>query len=92
MREEILLNTKWHFHKGDLPVPRAVDYGAAYALAKTERMQSGPAAYAYFDVVNPFGGKGVEMRSEGWEYVDLPHDYMIDSTPDPRACPRLLSL
>lgn len=84
MREEILLNTKWHFHKGDLPVPRAVDYGAAYALAKTERMQSGPAAYAYFDVVNPFGGKGVEMRSEGWEYVDLPHDYMIDSTPDPR--------
>lgn len=77
MREVINLNNNWRFHQGDLPVERPTDKGPVYSQSKTQRKLQGPASYYYFDKVDAFGGDGKELRSEGWKFVNLPHDYII---------------
>lgn len=44
MRQEILLNDGWLFHKGDIAEPVSPDKGFVYMQSKTERKKSGPAA------------------------------------------------
>lgn len=72
MRQEILLNEKWTFHKGDIKTPFPVDKGPVYSQSKVERKRSGPAAYDYPDTPDLF------FKDSGlkWEYVNLPHDYV----------------
>ena len=77
MRKEINFNKNWLFHKGDLNVPRPIDKGPVYIQSKTERKLIGPAAYKYFDRPDSYGADA-EMRSEGWERVSVPHDYVVD--------------
>lgn len=77
MRCEMDLNENWLFHKGDLAVPGPSDKGPVYIQSKTERKRIGPASYRYFDRPDSYGAD-VEMRSEGWEWVSIPHDYVID--------------
>ena len=78
MRREILLNSGWLFHKGDIEWVTPPQKGLVYCQSKTERKLVGPASYLYFDRPDPFYVPGVEMRSERWQCVGLPHDYVIN--------------
>ncbi len=79
MRKEILFNEGWIFHKGDITVPTPADKGPIYSQSKTERKLQGPASYFYVDTPEAYYAKivGREMKSDGWSFVDLPHDYVI---------------
>jgi len=77
MRREILLNENWRFHKGDIQVCRPADKGPVYIQSKVERKKIGPAAYHYHDKPDEFSSSG-EIKSEGWVFCQLPHDYIID--------------
>lgn len=81
MRREIVLNNNWKFHKGDINVPRPADKGPVYIQSKIERKRIGPAAYHYFDSPDCYE-VDVEFHSEGWQYVNIPHDYIIDQDND----------
>lgn len=82
MRTEINFNKEWLFHKGDIKVPRPVDKGPVYVQAKIERKLMGPAAYNYFDKPDTFYQPGKEIKNDGWSYVTLPHDYIVDQDND----------
>lgn len=75
MRKEIILNGKWTFHKGDIAEPMSQDKGFIYTQSKTERKRSGPAAYNYPDTPDSYVG-GM-LSPEKWEWIDLPHDYVV---------------
>ncbi|TBL81505.1 beta-galactosidase GalA [Paenibacillus thalictri] len=64
MREQLLLDFGWKFHKGDLvPAPWRT-LSKVYPQSKSENAQ-GAATATYYD--------------EDWKQVDLPHDYMIEN-------------
>lgn len=75
MRKEIILNGKWTFHKGDIAEPMSQDKGFIYTQSKTERKRSGSAAYNYPDTPDSYVG-GM-LSPEKWEWIDLPHDYVV---------------
>lgn len=81
MRNEILLNENWRFHKGDIHIARPADKGPVYIQSKVERKKIGPAAYHYHDKPDEFDSSG-EIKSEGWVLCQLPHDYIIDQDND----------
>lgn len=81
MRQERLLNEGWLFHRGDIPVNRPVTKGPVYMQSKTERKLIGPAAYLYCDDPDPYA-QPHEIRSQRWEPVTLPHDYVVDQDAD----------
>ncbi len=82
MRQELIINEGWLFHKGDLKVPHIPDKGPVYAQSKTERKRMGPACYSYFDLPDSYGND-FEIKCEGWRWVNLPHDYVVDQDNDP---------
>ena len=82
MRTQIQLNDGWLFHKGDIKVARPADKGPTYTQSKTVRKLIGPAAYGYYDKPDSYDLDG-DVRSEGWKYVNVPHDYIIDQDNDP---------
>ena len=82
MRTQIQLNDCWLFHKGDIKLPRPADKGPTYSQSKTVRKLIGPAAYGYYDKPDSYDLDG-DVRSEGWKYVNLPHDYIVDQDNDP---------
>lgn len=73
MREKISFNGGWRFKLGDehLTPPPLKD--VIYLGAKTERELRGYASQNY--------GKNREMEFENWEYVTLPHDFIITQEP-----------
>lgn len=77
MRKQISLNKGWLFHKGDINVRRPADKGPVYNGSKTERKIIGPAAYHYHDKPDSYE-TDKQINSEGWKYVNVPHDYIID--------------
>ena len=77
MRNLISLNDGWLFHKGDLKVPRPADKGPTYTQSKTVRKIIGPASYGYFDKPDSYDYDG-PVRSDGWNYVKIPHDYVVN--------------
>ena len=81
MRKEILLNESWCFHRGDILVDRPADKGPVYIQSKVERKKIGPAAYHYHDKPDEFNSSG-EIKSEGWVFCQIPHDYIIDQDND----------
>ena len=81
MRLQISLNDRWRFHKGDITYPTPIDKGPVYAQSKTERKKIGPASYYYYDVPDGYIGER-ELRNDGWVYIDLPHDYIINQDND----------
>lgn len=81
MREKILMDDKWLFHKGDIDIPFPKDKGPVYAQSKTERMLWGPASKHYNAKFENYDiSKG--MITDLWYWVNLPHDYVISETPD----------
>lgn len=80
MREEILFNEEWLFHRGDIIIETPREKGPLYMNAKTERMKWGPACKDYHAAVDDFSFDN-EIKSELWERVTLPHDYVIEQEP-----------
>lgn len=80
MREKILFDDNWKFHRGDLPKRNTVMKGPDYIGAKTERMLLGPASYNYKDESNAFETQS--LSGDLWEDISLPHDYVIEGVPD----------
>ena len=76
MREKILFDKDWKFHRGDLPERNTVMKGPDYIGAKTERMVLGPASYHYKDESDAFTTE--DLSADLWENVTLPHDYVIE--------------
>lgn len=81
LREKILFDSEWMFHKGDIETKLPVDKGPIYTQSKTETMIWGPAAVRYTGRPDKFGAGGGEC-TDAWEWVTLPHDYIIGQTPD----------
>ena len=80
MREKILFDDNWLFHRGDIDIPFPKVKGPVYTSSKTERMKMGPACKDY--VADPYGySYDKELKGEKWEKVTLPHDYVISQTP-----------
>ncbi len=82
MREKILLNKKWHYHeviKEEQPAKHNIS--GMYISAKTERLKWGQGSYTRNDSPTPWSFEQ-EIPSEKWEFVDLPHDYIIKQIPD----------
>ena len=81
MREKILMNSQWHF-LGEVPEERFVKTkSGTYLAAKTERLKWGPGVRDHIDMPEHWDLVG-ELTPERWQYVDLPHDYIIEQTPD----------
>lgn len=80
MREEILFDEKWMFHLGDIENPFPKWKGPVYSQAKTERKLHGPASRVFNSTPDNYVSEG-ELNTDRWEWVDLPHDYIIRQTP-----------
>ena len=90
MREKLLFDKKWMFHRGDIDQEMSPMKMAAYISAKTERCQIGPASPNYYVTDgNLFFTSKKEIKTEKWDCVDLPHDYMAGDEPD-RSCSEAL--
>lgn len=76
MREKILFNDDWLFHKGDLKYDLPAVKGPIYVQSKTERMKWGPASKDYIAVEDDYNTNH-EFKTEKWEKVTLPHDYVL---------------
>ena len=76
MRQTILFDEGWLFHKGEIERKRPPLKGPIYSSAKTERERWGAAAVAYNDSSDDYR-PGVEFCTEKWDKVDLPHDFVI---------------
>lgn len=81
MSEKILFNDNWVFHKGDINYNLPTDKGPIYNQSKTERMKWGPACINYRAVPDDYAPM-VEHRTERWDWVTLPHDYVIQQAPN----------
>lgn len=81
MREKILFNDDWLFHLGDIDSPLPKDKGPLYMQSKTETMLWGPASRHYNGRFDSYDTT-VEMETEPWDAVTLPHDYIISQAPD----------
>lgn len=79
MREKILFDDGWKFHRGDFPKRGTVMKGPDYIGAKTERMHLGPASYNYKDESDAYNTE--DLSPDLWEDVTLPHDYVIEGVP-----------
>lgn len=84
MRQEILFRTGWRFHRGDIADPIPAWKGPVYAQSKTQRKQSGPAAVQYPDQPDMFVSQIGLLATEKWEWVQIPHDYVVDQEPNER--------
>ena len=80
MREKILFNDNWIFHKGDFYYKETKSNQAMYQGGKTERMLYGPASKTYSDTPE-YRYKGNDLCIDNWEDVTLPHDYIIKQAP-----------
>ncbi len=78
MREKILFDDDWLFHKGDIDIKFPLDKGPVYAQSKTERMMWGPASRCYKAVPDNYG---YSLNTDLWEHVTIPHDYVIYQKP-----------
>ena len=84
MREKLLFDGGWMFHRGDLKPEWPTHKTIAYRSAKTERYLIGPAAQNYHITDGHlFATSKKEFKSENWQAVELPHDYMAGDEPDP---------
>lgn len=68
MREKLSMDYEWKFHLDDLKYPEPVNFSYYYNRTKAESGK-GPANPCFYDL--------------DWQEVDLPHDYAVESAPDP---------
>jgi len=90
VRKEINLNADWLFYKGDIIEDIPYDKGPVYSQSKTTRKLTGPAAYGYFDKPDAYYiNDETALQSIGWKRVFVPHDYIIDQTPNEEENPAM---
>lgn len=77
MREKICLDERWLFHRGDIERKRPSVKGPIYTGAKTVRERWGAASPDYNDDPDCYK-PGVEFSSDRWDWVTLPHDFVIE--------------
>ena len=82
MREKILFDDRWMFHSGDIKNPFPKSKGPVYMQSKTECKLKGPAARAFNSNPDDYIVSCNELNTDLWEWVDLPHDYIIKQTPE----------
>ena len=80
MRTRERLCDDWRFHRGDINTARSNQKAPMYVQAKAERYKTGPAAIHYNDSIDAYHADGV-FPNEDWEYIRLPHDYVVNGTP-----------
>ena len=80
MRTKELFNDNWRFHLGDIKTEKPKDKGPIYVQSKTERYKMGPASIYYNDTPDSYEVNRA-FPNEKWEYVRLPHDYVVFGTP-----------
>lgn len=80
MREKILFDGGWIFHRGDIVCKTPEVKGPLYMSAKTERYHMGPASPAYPATADAYDNRSLYL-SERWDNVTLPHDYIIEGIP-----------
>lgn len=80
MREKILFNDNWEFHKGDVNIDFPKDKGPVYIQSKTERKLWGPGSKHYKGRADNYQ-YGQELCTDKWDFITLPHDYVIMQTP-----------
>ena len=80
MREKIRLRDGWLFHQGEISIIKPCEKGPVYMQAKNQECRTGAASVEYHDQPNDFSEKG-ELTTEKWEWVCVPHDYMIQQIP-----------
>ncbi|HEY3396075.1 MAG TPA: beta-galactosidase GalA [Armatimonadota bacterium] len=68
-RTQLLLDPQWRFHRDDLTSAGPQGHGATYGMVKSGGAQ-GPA--------------GLEFDDSDWRLLDLPHDFVVEGTHDPR--------
>ena len=78
MSERILFNDSWRFYNADIEMLPSPGKGPSYNQAKTEHHLGGPASINYPDTPADNGAPGREITLVNWDYVTLPHDYMIN--------------
>ena len=81
MREKICIDDNWLFHLGDFEKQAPKYKGPVYISSKSETQKWGPAARFYDDNSDSYADDRV-LNCDGWENIHLPHDYMINRTPD----------
>ncbi len=81
MREKILFDDNWLFHKGDIDIAFPTDKAPTYVQSKTERRHWGPAS-RYYDCGSEVFKRVGLICTEKWENVNLPHDYIILQEPN----------
>ena len=81
MREVLNFDKEWFFHRGDLKQKIPEYKSIAYIGAKTERYHYGPACKDYTFLIDRYKND-VEHKSERWDKVELPHDYIIQGIPE----------
>ncbi len=72
IREKILLDPGWKFHRGDVSDTEEHGYMYSYMHTKAERGR-GPAS--------------MDFRDKDWETVRLPHDYVVEGVPTKKENP-----
>ncbi len=82
MKEKILFDSDWYFHKGDIEVPLPATKEYAYNAAKTECALVGPAARRYPLPCDYEWRAGAVRGRERWEKIQLPHDALFGYAPD----------
>ena len=84
MREKICIDDNWLFHLGDFEKQTPKCKGPVYISSKSETQKWGPAARFYDDNSDSYADDKI-IGCDCWENVCLPHDYMINKTPD-KSC------
>ena len=77
MNERKPFHGYWRFFPEDIPLTSAGVKGPAYAQAKTGDMLAGPYSVHYPDTPDDYGSTGREITNARWQWVTLPHDYII---------------
>ncbi|MBO5269597.1 MAG: DUF4982 domain-containing protein [Clostridia bacterium] len=72
---------QWLFHEGDIEVTPPAVKGPVYMRTKTEGELRGPASIYYGDRPDDYKKSGKEVTHERWDWVTLPHDYIIKQEP-----------
>ena len=80
MRNIIDFDSGWLFHLGDTDDRIPASKMPIYMQSKTERMKWGPACKDYFAIPDD-SGLNHEYSRDKWQYVSLPHDYIIGGIP-----------
>lgn len=77
--KRISFNSDWRFHLGDIKVDKRELKGPIYTEAKTQDKTRGPASVYYDDRPDDYSvNEPHQLTYERWEFVTLPHDYMIN--------------